>query len=46
LSDTLLAGFGVELRLIATRTQLFARRLYTAEYPALGLSQTQVYPPD
>jgi hypothetical protein len=45
LSDSLLAAFDAQLGMLARRTQLFARRLYAPEYPAHGLSQTQVYPP-
>ncbi len=46
LSEKLLADFGTELDLLAGREQLFARRLYVPEYPAQGLSQTEVYPPE
>jgi hypothetical protein len=46
LSEKLLADFGVELDLLAGKTEFFARRLYAPEYPPQGISQTEVYPPE
>jgi hypothetical protein len=46
LSDKLVADFAAELKLIEGREQFHVRRLYAPEYPALGVSQTEVYPPE
>jgi len=45
LSEKLLADFGTELGMLAQKTQFFAKRMYSPEYPPQGVSQTEVYPP-